>query len=174
VQAGRQAVQHLLKIGRRRIAILAGEMDNADAIDRMTGYKEMLQAAGIPTDEQLIGNGLFSREAGYLGMQELLRRNVPIDGLFAANDVVALGAIQAIQEAGLRVPEDISVIGFDDLPMAKNSEPSLTTINQPIAQKGETATSLLLDLIEGAVESPAHVTLSARLVVRDSCGYLRR
>lgn len=174
IQAARQAVQHLLKIGRRRIAILAGEMNNADAIDRMTGYKDMLRSAGVPLDEQLVGTGLFSRDSGYLGMQELLRRNVRIDGLFAANDVVALGAIQAIQEAGLRVPEDISVIGFDDLPMAKTSDPALTTINQPIAQKGETATSLLLDLIEDAVESPAHVTLSARLVVRDSCGYLRR
>lgn len=173
VQAGRQAVQHLLKIGRRNIAVLAGDMTNADAIDRLTGYKDMLTTAGLLIDERLIGSGLFSRDSGYLGMQELLRRNVPIDGLFAANDVVALGAIQAIQEAGLRVPDDISVVGFDDLPMAKNSTPSLTTINQPIAQKGETATSLLMDVIEGSVEAPAHITLSARLIVRDSCGYLR-
>jgi DNA-binding LacI/PurR family transcriptional regulator len=174
VQAARQAVQHLLKVGRRRIAHIAGDMSNADAIDRVTGYKEMLQAAGIPVDEQLIVKGLFTQETGYLQMQQLLRHSPDIDGVFAGSDLIALGAIQAIQETGLRVPEDISVIGFDDLPMAKVSEPPLTTIYQPIAQKAEMATSLLMDVIEGREETPTRVSLTARLVIRESCGYLRR
>jgi LacI family transcriptional regulator len=174
VQAARQAVQHLLKVGRRRIGHIAGDMTNADAIDRLTGYKEMLKSAGIPVDERLIVNGLFSQDTGYLQMQHLLRQVPDIDGVFAGSDLIALGAIQAIQEAGLRVPEDISVVGFDDLPMAKVSNPPLTTIYQPISQKAEMATSLLLDVIEEQEETPTRVSLPARLVIRESCGYLRR
>ncbi|HEX2623349.1 MAG TPA: LacI family DNA-binding transcriptional regulator [Phototrophicaceae bacterium] len=173
-QAGRQAVQHLLKLGRRHVATLTGDLANADGFDRLNGYRDMLQSAGIPIDERLIISGAFSRDSGYLGMQQLLRQGLPIDGLFAGSDIIALGAIQAIQEAGLRVPEDISVIGFDDLPMAQTSEPPLTTMYQPISQKAETAAALLLDLIEGKVTAPARISLPARLVIRDSCGYLRR
>jgi LacI family transcriptional regulator len=174
VQAAKQAVQHLLKLGRRRIATLSGDLTNADAQDRLTGYQEMLRAAGIPVDERLAVGGAFTRESGYFGMQRMLAQGLEVDGVFAASDVIALGAIQAIQEAGLRVPEDISVIGFDDLPLAQQSEPQLTTIQQPIAQKAEMAATLLLDLIEGRVEPPARVTLPAKLVIRESCGYFKR
>jgi len=171
-QAGRMAVQHLLKIGRRHIAKLTGDLSHADCADRLEGYKDMLQTAGIPIDERLILTGTFTQESGYLRMKQLLGLGLPIDGVFAGTDIIALGAIHAIQDAGLRVPEDISVIGFDDLAMAQTSNPPLTTMHQPIAQKAKMATTLLLDVLDGIVEQPARASLSARLVVRESCGYL--
>jgi LacI family transcriptional regulator len=172
VQAARQAVQHLLKVGRRRIVHLTGDLSNADGMDRLNGYKEMLQSAGIPYDPGLVIEGLFTRDTGYLRMQQLLRQGLEFDAVFGGNDVIALGAMQAVQEAGLRIPEDVSIVGFDDLPVAATSDPSLTTIFQPIIEKAEMATDLLLDIIEDRVETPTRVSLPARLIIRDSCGYL--
>lgn len=166
VEAGRMATEHLIKLGRQRIATITGAMAISDASDRLLGYRKALADYKLPADPNWVEEGDFTRKAGYLGMQKLLKQNV--DALFAANDLTALGAMDAIREAGLRVPEDIAVIGFDDLPSASQATPPLSTIAHPIQKKGALATDLLIDLIEGAVESPRQILLPTQLVVRES------
>lgn len=167
VTAGEQAVQHLIRAGRKRIGAIAGNADNADSRDRLAGYRRALKAAGIPLDHRLIVDGQFTRVWGYAGMKRLLEQRV--DGAFAFSDMIALGALDAIREAGLRVPDDIAVIGFDDLPAAAHALPPLTTIRQPVAQKGARAASLLINRIENGAGDPVQVLLPTQLVIRESC-----
>lgn len=168
VQAAQNAVSHLLSLGRKRIGTITGALDNVDGQDRLVGYRNALEMAGVPYDPALVAEGRFTHQSGIVGARKLIRENV--DAIFAANDITAIGAIQAIKEAGLRVPEDIAVIGFDDLPSSVQITPQLTTVRQPIQQKGITATSLLLDLIEGKIEGPQHILLPTQLIIRQSCG----
>src|SRR5690606_34955406 len=114
VQAAQNAVSHLLSLGRKRIGTITGALDNVDGQDRLVGYRNALEMAGVPYDPALVAEGRFTHQSGIVGARKLIRENV--DAIFAANDITAIGAIQAIKEAGLRVPEDIAVIGFDDLP----------------------------------------------------------
>jgi len=143
-------------------------MTISDAHDRLTGYKNALRAAGLPVDYRMIVESVFNYESGYRAMQVLLPHKP--DGLFAANDTAAAGALQAIYEAGLRVPEDISVVGFDDVDIAVKTTPPLTTIRQPVSAKGEAAARLLVDLINGRVSAPQHIILPTELIIRQSCG----
>lgn len=166
VKAAEQAVKHLLFAGRRRVGTLTGTMNNADSQDRLQGYIQALTSMNLPVDPDLIFKGCFSRDCGYTGMKALLQHNV--DAVFAASDLIAVGALQAIQEAGLRVPDDIAIIGFDDLPIATQSKPALTTIRQPIAEKAQQATSVLLNLIERRIEPPVQILLPTQLVIRES------
>lgn len=166
VAAGEQVVKHLLASGRRRVGTITGTPDNADSQDRLTGYRVALASAGMPVDERLIAGGRFSREWGYSSMKLLIAQKV--DGVFAASDLIAIGALQAIQEAGLRVPDDIALVGFDDLPIATQARPTLTTVRQPIAEKAARAATVLLDLIERRAEGPVQVLLPTQLIVRES------
>jgi LacI family transcriptional regulator len=168
VRAAEIATAHLIQLGRRRIAHITGMMTITDAHDRLTGYKNALRAAGLPVDYRLIAESVFNYESGYRAMQVLLPHKP--DGLFAANDMAAAGALQAIYEAGLRVPEDISVVGFDDVDIAVKTTPPLTTIRQPVSAKGEAAARLLVDLINGRVSAPQHIILPTELIIRQSCG----
>ena len=168
VQAARAAVEHLINVGRRRIGIISGPLDSSDGRDRLQGYKDALLMASIPLDPSLIVEGSFSRRSGYLGMKALLKHEV--DAVFASSDTMAIGALDALKEHGRRVPEDVALVGFDDLPIARNAEPPLTTIRQPIQQKGWQATRLLVDLLEGTVEGPKQILLPTQLVIRQSCG----
>lgn len=169
VRAARQAVQHLYGLGRRRIGTITGNLDDADGEDRLVGYREGLEMLGLPVDPSLIVAGRFNREWGYVGMIQLLRRGV--DAVFAGSDTIAMGAIKAIQEAGLRVPEDIAIVGFDDMPLAQQCNPQLTTIGQPVVEKAARAAKLLFDMIEGNAAGPVCITLPTQLVIRASCGY---
>lgn len=166
VKAAEQAVKYLLFGGRRRIGTITGFLDNADSQDRLLGYTQALASMGIPVDPKLIIKGGFSRDWGYTGMKALLQEGV--DAVFAASDLIAVGAMQAIQEAGRRIPDDIAIIGFDDLPVATQLKPSLTTIRQPIAEKAAQATSVLLGLIEGTMEPPVQILLPTQLIIRES------
>jgi DNA-binding LacI/PurR family transcriptional regulator len=168
VRAAEIATAHLIQLGRRRIAHITGMMTITDAHDRLTGYKNALRAAGLPVDYRMIVESVFNYESGYRAMQVLLPHKP--DGLFAANDTAAAGALQAIYEAGLRVPEDISVVGFDDVDIAVKTTPPLTTIRQPVSAKGEAAARLLVDLINGRVSAPQHIILPTELIIRQSCG----
>jgi len=168
VQGAKMAVDHLIKLGRRRIGHLTGSLNNVDGQDRLTGYRLALQEHGIPFNPDYVVEAQFTRKAGYTGMKELLQRDV--DAVFAGNDDAAVGALQAMHEANVCIPEDIALVGFDDLPTALDFTPQLTTIHQPIREKGATATSVLLDIIEGMVEAPRHVLLPTELVIRESCG----
>ena len=169
VHAAQTAVRHLVGLGRRRIAHITGHLTISDGRDRLLGYKRGLEKAGLPVDPQLIYEGMFDREQGYFGMKHLLPYKP--DALFAAGDTIAQGAITAVHEAGLRVPDDIAVVGFDDLDVASRTNPKLTTVRQPVQEKGARAAQLLIDLIEGAVDAPQHILLPTELVIRESCGY---
>lgn len=170
LQSAEGAVEHLIKLGRRRIAHIIGLPGNADSQDRLTGYRMALEANNIPFDPKLIVDGSFRRESGDVGMRKLLARDIPIDAVFAGNDEIADGALMVLKQNGIRVPEDIALVGFDDVPLAQDSSPSLTTVRQPIYERGAHATTLLLDMIEGKVTEPQQVILPTQLVIRQSCG----
>ncbi|MCA9910238.1 MAG: LacI family DNA-binding transcriptional regulator [Anaerolineae bacterium] len=164
VHAAETAVNHLVEIGRRRIATITGQINIRDASERLAGYTNALQAAGLPVDENLIAYGRFDREHGYSAMRELLQHQP--DAVFAGGDTAAIGAIAALKEAGLRVPEDVAVIGFDDLDVAVQA--NLTTIRHSVQTVGSTAARLLIDIIEGRLEHPHHIVLPTELVIRGS------
>jgi LacI family transcriptional regulator len=168
VQAVKTVIEHLLGLGYQRIATITGALDNMDAQERLQGYRITLQRAGIAIDKKLIAEGRFTYQTGYLGMKKLLGYGV--DAVFAASDRMALGALQAVKEANLRVPDDIAIVGFDDSVHAQQSTPQLTTVRQPIIQKGAKATELLLDLIDGMTQGPKQILLPTQLVIRESCG----
>jgi len=168
VHSAMMAVEHLIRLGRRRIAHITGHLTITDGQDRLQGYRLALQRADMPVDENLIFPGYFTREYGYIGMKALLKHKP--DAVFAAGDTTAQGALQAIQEAGLRVPDDIALVGFDDLDVATQTVPKLTTIRQPVQQKGSVAASLLIDMVDGQANGPQRVLLPTELVIRQSCG----
>ncbi|MCB9450613.1 MAG: LacI family DNA-binding transcriptional regulator [Anaerolineaceae bacterium] len=166
--AAKTMVQHLIDLGYRRIGHVTGHMNITDGLDRLAGYKQALEEAGLPVDPNLISEGNFSYEYGYDAMKKLLPQRP--DAVFAAGDTTAQGAIQAIVEAGLRIPDDIAIVGFDDLDVAIKTNPPLTTMRHPIQEKGMQAVSLLLDLIDKVVEGPQRILLPTQLVIRESCG----
>lgn len=173
VAAAITAVEHLHSIGRRRIAHITGPLNNADGLDRLEGYRQALERLDLPYDDSLVVNGAFNRKSGYAAMNELLERHVQFDAVFAGNDDTAAGALRAMLEAHLSVPDDVALVGFDDLPLALDIMPALTTIRQPIRERGGAATALLLDILEGRIDSPQRIILPTELVIRDSCGASR-
>lgn len=168
IKGAEMATEHLICLGYHRIAHLTGQLTIADGQDRLFGYRNALERAGIPYNHELVYEGRFTRDAGYYGMKALIAQKP--DAVFASSDAAAHGAIQAIKEAGMRVPQDIAVVGFDDIDVAANSIPQLTTIRQPVQQKGAAAVNLLIDLIEGKVQRPQQIILPVQLVIRESCG----
>ena len=170
VQAAQNAVTHLVSLGRRRIGTITGALDNVDGQDRLAGYRNAIQNAGLPFDPALVAEGRFTYQSGAIAARKLIKAGV--DAIFAANDISAQGAMEVLREAGLRIPQDVAVMGFDDLPNSMQAAPQLSTVRQPIQQKGVIATSLLLDLIEGKVEGPRQILLPTQLVIRQSCGAL--
>lgn len=168
LSASKRMVQHLIEGGYRRIGHVTGHLNIADGRDRLAGYQLALEEAGLPVDPDLIAEGNFSHEYGYEAMKTLLPQH--LDAVFAAGDTTAQGVIEAINEAGLRVPDDIAVVGFDDLDVAMQTVPPLTTMRHPIQEKGMQAVSLLLDLIDKVVENPQQILLPTQLVIRESCG----
>lgn len=169
-QAARTAVEHLIQLGRRKIAIITGPPENTDSQDRVVGYRQAMEAAGLAVNPEWIIFDSFTSEAGLRGMNALLPHD--LDAVFAASDQIAVGVLQTLREAGVCVPDDIAVVGFDDLPAATATTPQLTTIHHPIREKGANATRLLLDLIEGSILEPQQIILPTRLVIRQSCGAL--
>jgi LacI family transcriptional regulator len=170
-RGARMATEHLLRLGHQRIATIAGPLGMMPGRDRLEGYRQALTSRGLPGDEKLITEADFTEEGGWAAMQRLLPQRP--EAAFVASDMMAIGAVKAIKEAGLRIPDDLAIVGFDDLPVASIVEPALTTIRQPIDRLGATAVEMLISLIEGTVEGPQHVILPAQLVVRDSCGALQ-
>jgi LacI family transcriptional regulator len=173
VGGARMAVEHLIRLGHRRIGTITGPLSMASGEDRLVGYRQALEAHRIPVQEALIAEGDFTEGGGTMGMQRLLSASPT--AVFAASDSTAIGALKAIREAGLHVPEDIALIGFDDIPLAAALEPALTTVRQPIERLGSMAADLLLNLLENppGTQHPAHrMILPAKLIVRDSCGAL--
>lgn len=166
--AAQTAVSHLIKLGRRRIATITGDLAIVDGIDRHEGYKQALRMAGYAVEDRLISEGNFTYQSGYDGMKRLLGQD--IDAVFAASDITARGAIQALDEAGVRVPDDVAIVSIDDLPTAVQVRPPLTTVHHPIAEKGSRAAEVLLHLIENNDSPPWQILLPTELVIRESCG----
>jgi LacI family transcriptional regulator len=168
VRGGENATNHLINLGRRRIAHITGHMNISDAQDRLQGYKNALTRAGLPIDPDLIVEGLFERKAGYDAALRLLPFKP--DAIFAASDMIAVGVLQAAHQVGVRIPDDLALIGFDDVDVASQAIPMLTTVRQPVQEKGAAAAELLINLIENRVEGPQHVLLETTLVIRQSSG----
>jgi LacI family transcriptional regulator len=167
VSGARRATEHLTGLGRRRIGFITNApLAYTAARERLEGYKAALDAAGIPFDERLVGEGGFDAGSGHRAMAELLQR-APIDGAFVASDVVAFGAIAAIREAGLNVPRDVSVVGFDDIALAAFFDPPLTTVRLPAFDLGLAAGTALLDRVAGR-SLPDRTLLPTELIVRSS------
>jgi DNA-binding LacI/PurR family transcriptional regulator len=167
----RRLTKHLIGLGHRRIAHLHGPHQNEDSHWRARGYYEALAAHGIAADPALISVGGFSEETGAQATRELLGRGVAFSALFAADDEMAIGAINVLSEAGLRVPHDVAVVGFDDIVTARYIQPPLTTVRAPTEQVGREAVRLLLSAIAGEPAPAQPVLLPVELVIRQSCGY---
>ncbi len=161
-----RAVEHLIQQGRHRIATVSGPLSMVAGVDRYHGYQDALQKYGLSIDPALAAEGNFTEESGYECMRTLLPAQP--DALFAASDMMAIGALRAIEEAGLRVPQDIAVVGFDDIPIASRTNPPLTTMAQPTQHCGAVAADLLIDMIENPTPDPHQVILTTDLIVRSS------
>lgn len=164
----REAVMHLIRQGRKRIASITGPMDTIVGIDRFKGYQDSLKQYGISMHPELIVEGDFSDGSGYYQTQRLLEFNP--DAIFAASDVMAIASIRAIQDSGHKVPDDIAVVGYDDIPLATRTTPTLTTIRQPFHRMGTVAVEILLDMIGHPSSQPHRIVLPTELVIRSSCG----
>ncbi|MCX5425777.1 LacI family DNA-binding transcriptional regulator [Streptomyces sp. NBC_00078] len=164
----RSAVSYLLKQGRRAIATITGPLDMYVAQARLQGYRNALELTGLKSPHSLVAEGDFSQDSGRRAMTELLERHPEIDGVLAASDTTAAGALQALRAAGRRVPQDVAVIGFDDFPLAQRTEPRLTTVRQPLEEIGRAMIRLLLEEIEEPYVAWRHVILHTELVVRES------
>ncbi|MFC4585238.1 LacI family DNA-binding transcriptional regulator [Sphaerisporangium corydalis] len=163
VGGAEDAVRHLLDRGRRRIATIAGPPDMIGGQDRLAGYRSVLQGSDR---RSIVAIGDFTRESGAIAMRQLLEDDPGLDAVFVANDLMAIGALQALRQAGRRVPEDVAVVGFDDIEAARYSDPPLTTIRQPFREQAAAMVRLLLRLLEGGPADP--VVLPTELIIRES------
>jgi LacI family transcriptional regulator len=163
-----KAINHLAGLGRKRIATITGPMNVIVGVDRLRGYRDALAANGLPFAPELVVESDFSDGGGYAAMQSLL--SAQPDAVFAMSDVMAAAAIRVLMEAGLKVPDDVAIVGFDDIPLASRTIPALTTISQPIVQMGAGVTNILLEQIEHPSRQPRQVILPTELVIRSSCG----
>jgi LacI family transcriptional regulator len=173
-QGAYEATRYLIELGHRRIGFISGLMGLTSATERLGGYSDALSDHGIPVCHTFIAEGDFGEHGGYIAAQKLLALAESPTAIFASNDLSAFGAIEAIRQHGLRIPEDISVIGFDDIPQASLVYPKLTTVRQPLAQIGREAVTMLLDYIENPAQGMRQVTLETQLILRDSCASPRQ
>lgn len=167
VNGSKEAVRHLLELGHRHIAMINGYQDASVSQERLAGYILALQEAGIPYDPSYVYDGKFSEEAAGQCMLQALEEHPQITAVFCASDLMALGAIQALQNRGLSVPGDISVVGFDDIPIASYCSPQLTTVRQDKYNLGCQAAQMVVDMLEGR-EVRHKIVLNTRVVVRQS------
>jgi LacI family transcriptional regulator len=162
------AVEHLAEHGHERVAILTGDPVNYDAQERLAGYRDAVQDLGLVADSALEIKGDFTQEGGRKAVKQLLSLDPPPSALFASNDSMALGVLRGVHEAGLQVPDDLALIGFDDIPSARFATPSLTTVRAPTLELGRRAMDALLDA--SASKQSTHRTLDTQLIRRESCG----
>lgn len=167
VSGAEKAVNYLLSIGRTRIATVTGSLGTAAGLDRLVGYRRALEQAGLPVEESLIVEGDFSEHSGYAAAGKLLASRP--DAIFCGTDMMAVGVLRRLKERGVRIPQDISLVGYDDLPPAQMADPPLTTIRQPIRRFGAKAVETLLDILDHPDRGQVRVILDAtELVVRET------
>jgi LacI family transcriptional regulator len=170
-QGAYEATCYLSQLGHTRIAFITGSLAVRSAIDRLQGYQAALVDCDIPFREELVIEGDYQQQTGYEITKGLLQSvDPPPTAIFASNDLSAFGAMDAVREYGLHIPDDISIIGFDDIPQASFVYPKLTTVRQPLELMGQVAVKILLEQIEDQSRPPQRVALATQLVIRDSCG----
>ncbi len=168
-QGAYNATEYLIKSGHKRIGFITGSMDLGCSVDRLDGYRSALRTYHIPEPHELVYEGDFFQLDGYAGASSLLDLPDPPSAIFASNDVMAMGVMDAVRTRGLRVPQDVSIIGFDDIPQASLMHPALTTVNQPLEKMGRVATQMLLNMLKNPEKPADRIELPTQLVVRDSC-----
>jgi LacI family transcriptional regulator len=166
--SSREAVMHLFRHGCKRVGTIAGPSNMIGGIDRLEGYKDALKIRGLVPEPALIVEGDFSEGGGYSAMMQLLPQRP--DAVFIASDAMALGALRALRQVHLRVPEDVALVSFDDMPFACHAAPPLTSVRQPIHRAGYVAAETVMDLLNDPEHAPRRVILPTELVIRDSCG----
>lgn len=169
--AAEKAVAHLVNLGHERIACITNApLSYTAAADRLSGYRQALESAGLEYDPGLVRTADFTIESGYSQMESLLDENIPFTAAFIASDTVALGAKAAIRERGLDIPGDVALVGFDDLPVAKYLDPPLTTVHLPVDELARRAIDMLFCLLANEQPDSEHVLLDTHLIIRESCG----
>lgn len=174
IESSRQAVQHLINLGRQRIVMIAGSAAIIDSLDRVTGYRLALQDNALPYDESLVIIDEYSYEAGYRAISSLIEQGISFDGVYASQSSIAVGAVNAILDNGYHVPNDVALIAFDDLADSMHPRIGISTMRQPVFEKGQQLAEALIDLIEKKAAPPIQRFLSTELVIRDTCGGLKK
>jgi len=168
-QGAYDMTRYLIELGHQRIGFITGTLDVKCAADRLAGYYDALAEHGLSSDPALVQEGDFLQPQAYTCARKLLALPQPPTAIFASNDLSAFGVMEAVRDCGLRIPADISIAGFDDIPQASQIHPPLTTVRQPLQEMGRRATLLLLEQIEQPEHPAACITLPTNLVVRQSC-----
>lgn len=168
-EGGLQAGHHLIDLGHKALAVIVGPENEACSLDRLNGCREAMAQAGLTADSALTVRGDWSATSGHRAIENLLAEGRHFTAVFAQNDRMAVGAIHALRGEGYRVPQDVSVMGFDDIPLASYFDPPLTTIRQPLVASGERAADLLIQTIQHPERRCEHILTRPRLVERGSC-----
>lgn len=166
------AARHLVELGHRRVAFIAGQ-DTPECRERLRGYREALTGAGLPFDPQLAVSGDYLEASGAAAMARLLELEERPTAVFATSDLMAIGALQTLRRAGLSVPEDISLVGFDDIEPSRWISPALTTVRQPLRQMGEIGARKILKVLSGEEPDVTRIVLHCDLIIRESSGPAR-
>jgi DNA-binding LacI/PurR family transcriptional regulator len=167
-QGAMLAVNHLISLGRRRIATISGNLDMPGAVDRLAGYRQALTEAGISIDPTLEEVADYVPDRAHMAMERLLLNHPDVDAVFAASDLMAAAASRVLAQSRRRVPEDVAIIGFDDSPTARVAHPRLSSIRQPIEEMGHETVGVLMRQMEDPDEAPRQVIFTTELVVRES------
>jgi DNA-binding LacI/PurR family transcriptional regulator len=170
VYGGHLATHHLIKLGHRRIGHIHGSQSFFSSGERLQGYRRALEEAGIAFDPALVEDGNFEVEVGYRAASKLLALPDPPTAIFAANDLMALGTIYAAHDKGLRIPDDLAIVGYDDQKIASLARPKLTTVTLPCFEMGQASAELLLAQIQQGAPLTEEIRIKGRLIVRESCG----
>lgn len=168
-QGGYDGTAYLVALGHQRIGFITGDLTLGCAVERRAGYQAALCHYGLPSEPSLIVEGDFSQTAGYNGTKILLALQKPPSAIFASNDAMAFGVMEAARERGLRIPEDLSIVGFDDIPQANSLHPALTTVHQPLEEMGRVATQMLFGYLADPSRAEERIELPTQLVIRNSC-----
>lgn len=169
-----KATTHLCQLGHERIGAILGSLDMQESVDRQEGFRQALNDADRLVLDDWIAVGDYSQQSGFDTMKRWIERGIDVSAVFCASDTIAMGALLALHKADVAVPDEVAIVGFDDLPTSQYTYPPLTTVHQPIYEKGERAAGILIDHIEQKEEAEImHANLDPELVVRESCGAMQ-
>lgn len=165
-----QATNHLIELGHKRIGIIMASAQMKESADRVAGYTKALEDAGLCVCEEYISRGDYSQKHGFDTIKRWIKQGLDLSAVFCMSDTLAMGALLALDRENVKVPDEVALVGFDDLPFAQYTIPPLTTIRQPIYQKGKQAANLLMRQIENKSAEVVHKNLEPELIIRESCG----